>query len=101
MPESMLKTGKRVAKNGVTTISLNGQMFFKAKYKIDPSKKPAAIDYDMIEGLTKGQTQLGIYKLDGDTVTFCFASPGKDRPKEFASKSGSGWTLSVWKRDNK
>src|SRR5438270_8970338 len=47
LPESMVKTGQRVAKNGETTISLNGQLFFKAKYTIDASKKPAVIDYDM------------------------------------------------------
>jgi uncharacterized protein (TIGR03067 family) len=101
LPESMLKTGKRVSKEGVTTISLNGRMFFKAKYALDPSKKPAAIDYDMIEGPTTGKKQLGIYKLDGDTVTFCFSSPGNPRPTEFTAKSGSGWTLSVWKREKK
>jgi len=101
LPESMLRTGKRVAKNGETTVSLNGRLFFKAKYTIDASKKPAAIDYDMTEGPTKGQKQAGIYKLDGDTVTFCFASPGAGRPTEFSSKPGSGWTLSVWKREKK
>jgi uncharacterized protein (TIGR03067 family) len=101
LPDAMVKTGKRTAKNGETTISLNGRLFFKAKYTFDRSKKPATIDYDMIEGLTKGKKQLGIYKLDGDTVTFCFASPGGDRPTEFTSKPGSGWTLSVWKREKK
>jgi uncharacterized protein (TIGR03067 family) len=39
-----------------------------------------AIDYDMTEGPTKGEKHLGIYELDGDTVKFCFAAPGKDRP---------------------
>jgi uncharacterized protein (TIGR03067 family) len=101
LPESMLKTGKRISKDGVTTISLNGRLFFKAKYALDTSKKPAAIDYDMVEGPTTGQKQLGIYRLDVDTVTFCFSSPGNPRPTEFTSKSGSGWTLSVWKREKK
>jgi uncharacterized protein (TIGR03067 family) len=101
MAEQMVKTGKRVAKNGETTITFNGQMFFKAKFTLDPSKKPATIDYDMTEGFTKGKKQLGIYKLDGDTVTFCFASPGGERPGDFTAKGGSGRTLSVWKRDKK
>ena len=55
----------------------------------------------MTEGPTKGKTQLGIYEFDGDTVRFCFGSPGKDRPSEFAAKEGSGNTLSVWRRDKK
>ena len=55
MPAEMVKTGKRVAKDGETTITIGGQVYFKAKFTIDPSKKPAAIDYDMTEGPAKGK----------------------------------------------
>jgi uncharacterized protein (TIGR03067 family) len=92
------KTGKRIAKNGETTIEIGGRVFFKAKFRIDPTKKPKTIDYTMTEGPTKGKTQLGIYELDGDTVKFCFAAPGKERPTEFTAAEGSHRTLSVWKR---
>jgi uncharacterized protein (TIGR03067 family) len=101
MPKNMVSTGKRVAKDGETTISMAGQLYFRAKFSIDPAKKPKTIDYVMTEGPTKGKTQLGIYELDGDTVKFCFAAPGRDRPTEFASKEGSQQTLSVWKREKK
>ena len=101
MPEATVKTGKRVAKDGETAITFGGQVYFKAKFSIDPAKKPKAIDYTMTEGPTKGKTHLGIYELDGDTVKFCFAAPGKDRPTEFTAKEGSQRTLSVWKRDKK
>jgi uncharacterized protein (TIGR03067 family) len=97
----MVATGKRVAKDGETTISMSGQLYFKAKFSIDPTKKPKAIDYVMTDGPTKGKTHLGIYELDGDTVKFCFAAPGKDRPTEFTAKDGSQNTLSVWKREKK
>jgi uncharacterized protein (TIGR03067 family) len=97
----MVITAKRVAKNGETSITIGGQPYFKAKYTIDPTKKPKTIDYMMTEGFTKGKTQLGIYELTGDTVKFCFAAPGKDRPTEFTAKEGSQYTLSVWKRDKK
>jgi uncharacterized protein (TIGR03067 family) len=98
MPAAMVKTGKRVAKKGETTIFMGGRVYFKARFSIDPTKKPRTIDYTMTEGPTKGKTHLGIYKLDGDTVTFCFAAPGKDRPTEFTAKEGSQQTLSVWKQ---
>jgi uncharacterized protein (TIGR03067 family) len=46
----------------------------------------------------KGQISLGIYEIAGDDYKVCFAPPGKDRPKEFSSKPGSGYILQVWKR---
>jgi uncharacterized protein (TIGR03067 family) len=101
MPQDLVKSAKRVAKGGETTITFAGQVFFKAKFSIDPAKKPKAIDYTMTEGPTKGKTHLGIYEVNGDTVTFCFAAPGGDRPTNFTAKEGSQRTLSVWKRDKK
>jgi uncharacterized protein (TIGR03067 family) len=101
MPAEFAKTAKRVAKGGETTVTINGQLFMKAKFTIDPAKTPKAIDYTFTGGPTAGKTQYGIYELDGDTVKFCFASPGQDRPAEFTTKPGSGRTLSVWKRTAK
>jgi uncharacterized protein (TIGR03067 family) len=101
LPEEAVKSGKRVCKDGETTITISGKVYFKAKVTIDPTQKPKAIDYEMREGPTKGKTHLGIYELDGDTVKFCFAAPGKDRPTDFTAKEGSERTLSVWKRDKK
>jgi uncharacterized protein (TIGR03067 family) len=101
MPKEIVTSGKRIAKDGETTITIGGQVYFKAKFSIDPTKKPKAIDYTMTEGPTKGKTHLGIYELDGDTVKFCFAAPGKDRPTDFTAKEDSQRTLSVWKRDKR
>jgi uncharacterized protein (TIGR03067 family) len=101
LPWETVQTGKRVAKDGETTITIGGQLYFKAKFSIDPTKTPKAIDYAMTAGPTKGKTHLGIYELDGDTVKFCFAAPGKERPTEFTAPEGSQRTLSVWKRDRK
>jgi uncharacterized protein (TIGR03067 family) len=101
LPEDSVKVAKRSAKGDETTVTIGGTVFMKAKYTIDPAKKPKTIDYTMTDGPTKGKTQLGIYELDGDTVKFCFSSPGQDRPTDFTTKEGSGRTLSVWKRDKK
>jgi uncharacterized protein (TIGR03067 family) len=101
LPKETVANARRAAKDGETTITFSGQVYFKAKFSIDPTKKPKTIDYTMTEGPTKGKTHLGIYELDGDTVKFCFAAPGKDRPTEFSAKEGSERTLSVWKREKK
>src|SRR5262245_12996171 len=98
MPEATVKNGKRVAKDGETTVTFGGQVYFKAKFSIDPAKKPKAIEYKMTEGPTTGKTHQGIYELVGDTVKFCFAAPGGERPTDFTAKEGSQRTLSVWRR---
>jgi uncharacterized protein (TIGR03067 family) len=98
MPEAMLKTMKRDVKGNELTVTMNGQVYFKATITLDPAKTPRAIDYAMNEGVTKGKTQLGIYEWEDGTLRFSFASPGKDRPGDFASKPDDGRTVSVWKR---
>src|SRR5882762_1349919 len=99
MPDDMRQQMKRVCKGDETTTTMNGQVFFKAKITLDPSKKPRTIDYQMTEGFTKGKTQLGIYVVEGDTFKACFAKPGAERPSDFTSEPGEGRTLSVWKRE--
>jgi|ERR1043166_2634566 uncharacterized protein (TIGR03067 family) len=66
--------------------------------KIDPGKSPAHIDFTYEDGPAKGNTLKGIYKFEGDTLTFCYGGFGKDRPTEFASKAGSASILIVQKR---
>ena len=99
LPDVMVKRMKRVCKGDETTTTRAGQLFFKAKITIDPSKKPKTIDYQMTDGFTKGQKQLGIYEVEGDTFRSCFGKPGAERPTDFTSKPGDGRTLSEWKRN--
>jgi|ERR1043166_3576605 uncharacterized protein (TIGR03067 family) len=97
MPDLMLPNSKRVCKGNETTITVGGQLFMRAKFVLDPSKTPKTIDYEMIDGPTKGSRQYGIYELKGGTVRFCFASPGAPRPADFSTRAGDGRTISVWK----
>ena len=68
------------------------------KWKLDPGKSPAHLDFTYEDGPAKGTTLKGVYKFEGDTLTVCFGGFGKDRPTEFASKAGSGTILIVQKR---
>lgn len=61
----------------------------QAKFTVDPAKDPKTIDNLHESGASKGQTQYGIYKLEGDTWTVCMSRPGikpEDRPKSFDTK---------------
>jgi uncharacterized protein (TIGR03067 family) len=101
IPEELLKNAKRSTKDGETTIAFGDTVYMKAKFTIDPSKKPKEIDYTVTEGDNKDKKQLGIYELDGDTAKFCFSAPDEKRPTDFTAKDGSTRTLSVWKRNKK
>jgi uncharacterized protein (TIGR03067 family) len=70
----------------------------KGTYKLDPTKKPKAVDALTTDAEGKEVNVLGIYELDGDTHKICMAPPGADRPTEFATEEGSKRTLIVWKR---
>jgi RNA polymerase sigma factor (sigma-70 family) len=75
----------------------------KATLKLDGRTKPKRLDANGGHG---NGTYLGIYKLDGDTLTWCQSKPltpevaktGKDRPTDFSTKSGDDKTLMVYKR---
>lgn len=100
-PEDLRASFKRIAKGDETTVTVGGELFLKAKFVLDPSKKPKTIDYSVTGGPYAGNKQLGIYEFDGDQIKFCFSVPGKKRPTEFTTKQNDGRTLSTWKRAEK
>ncbi len=97
MPTHMVKQMKRVCQGDEVTTTMGEALFFKARITLDPSKLPKTIDYEMIEGATRGQKQLGIYSVEKDRFRACFGKPGAERPTDFTSKPGDGRTWSVWK----
>jgi uncharacterized protein (TIGR03067 family) len=69
-------------------------------HKLDPSKKPKQIDATCTKGPDAGKKSVGIYELKDDTLTVCFAEPGKtERPTELKSAPGSGNKLITLKRE--
>jgi uncharacterized protein (TIGR03067 family) len=100
-PDELRKSFKRSAKGDEATVTMGGQLFTKAKFTLDPAKKPKAIDYSVTGGNYTGQRQLGVYELDGDTLKLCFSLPGKERPTDFTTKTGDGRTSTAWKREKK
>jgi uncharacterized protein (TIGR03067 family) len=98
LPAEFVKTGTRLVKGNETTVLFGREVYLRAAFTLGPSENPKTIDYVVTEGDGFGQTQLGLYALDGDTVTYCLASPGRPRPRDFAVEPGVGGVLTVWKR---
>ena len=68
-------------------------------YKLDAKKKPAEID---ITPPKEDGTHLGIFKIDGDTLTICMSDKGaSERPTKFESPEGSKVMLLTLKRAKK
>ena len=66
--------------------------------KVDETQKPRAMDATRTEGFEAGKV-IAVYKIDGDTMTVCYAFNGGDRPTELATKEGSAWLLITYQRD--
>lgn len=98
-PAATLKQFSMTVKDGKYTLSMDGKELETGTIKLDPSKKPKTIEFDISSGQDKGKTQLGIYELKDDTFTFCMSHPGaKERPSELASTKESRTILTVAKR---
>lgn len=87
LPEDEVKTAE-------LTLVIEGEKFtimttrggkegMKGTLKIDPSKKPRAIDLTAEVAGGRATTATGIYELAGDTLKLCY---GKERPKEFKTQ---------------
>jgi uncharacterized protein (TIGR03067 family) len=80
--------------------SKDGKLLYEGTFRVDPSTKPAAIDFEHTAGALKGKAWKGIYALDGDTLTTCDNGPSLDRgrPAAFEAKAGSGHILITFQR---
>jgi uncharacterized protein (TIGR03067 family) len=68
-------------------------------FKIDPSKKPATVDFVPDQGEQKGKTLKGVYKLQGDELHLALSlDPDAKRPADLPKESDE-LVLITLKRD--
>jgi uncharacterized protein (TIGR03067 family) len=89
-----------IYKAGKYTFKLGGSTDEAGEFKLDPRAKLPTLDYTITEGVHKGKRQLGIYKLDGDSLTICLNEEGADaRPAKFKTGAGAAeYVLFTMKR---
>ena len=100
LADDMVKWCTRTTRGDNTVVMAGPQTMVNARFTLDRSNRPGAIDYVNLHGSAKGKTQLGIYELDGDRLSICMAPPGKPRPTAFESTARDGRSLTVWRRSS-
>lgn len=98
VPLGDLKEIRRVQQGDRITWKRGDQTEFEVEFKINLKDSPKSVDSTYLTGPNKGKTHLGIYQLDGDDFTMCFASFDKPRPTQFATTPQSGLVLYKAKR---
>jgi uncharacterized protein (TIGR03067 family) len=91
-----------VFKGDTFALKKGDEVGLKGTFKLDPSKKPRAIDITITEGGEgdKGKVLHGIYELGKRTLKWCTSVPGgTDRPKEFSTQEGVNHMLVKLKKD--
>ena len=65
--------------------------------RLDETKNPAAFDFSYGTGKSGWNPTIGIFKIEGDTLTICYhtGTPASVRPTQFATTPNSD--LSLWK----
>ena len=71
---------------------------YRGTIEVDTSKSPKRLSMKFTEGPEKGNTNWGIYELEGDAWKLCLSMTGGPAPARFATSSGSGHALETLRR---
>jgi len=91
-PAEIVATLKLVFRDDTLTFTPGEPSFTNYKYKLDPTTKPASFAMTHADGTNKGETEKGIYLLEGDHLKICFG-PVDKIPSEITAKAGSGQSM--------
>jgi uncharacterized protein (TIGR03067 family) len=96
-PEEVLKTMKLVMTDGKYTVTV-GEQTDEGTVKLDPAKEPRAMDIVGTKGANRDKKIPAIYEITDTTLRICYDLSGKERPKEFKTKTDSQLFLVEYKR---
>jgi uncharacterized protein (TIGR03067 family) len=96
-PKEALKTMKLVLTDGKYAVTIGAQTD-EGTVRLDPAKKPRAMDIVGTKGANQGKEIPVIYELTDTTLRICYDLSGKARPKEFKTKADTQLFLVEYKR---
>jgi uncharacterized protein (TIGR03067 family) len=84
--------------SGPSRILIDGDRFrtespeatYEGIFNINVEAQPHEIDIEFVAGPEAGNSNFGIFRLDGDELEMCLDMNGKPRPHEFRTSLGSG-----------
>lgn len=88
----------RVEVTGNRFSSLGMGAVYEGTLTIDDSSTPRQLNMKFEAGPEKGNTNLGIYELNGDAWKICLAIRGDVRPSAFSAPAGSGFVFETLTR---
>jgi uncharacterized protein (TIGR03067 family) len=94
-PEKWLAHGSRTMTGNEVKVVFGGQTMVHAKFRIDDTATPIAVDYLDLRAKHKGTLSFGIMEWQGDDICFLMAPPGSPRPTSFTPATG---IYSRWRR---
>jgi uncharacterized protein (TIGR03067 family) len=97
MPPATLADARIVIQGDRFTSTGMGAVY-EGTLELNTRTSPRQLNMKFDRGPEKGNTNLCIYELDGDTWKLCIATRGTVRPSRFASKAGSGFAFETLTR---
>jgi uncharacterized protein (TIGR03067 family) len=96
--ERIKDTTVEFTRDRVIVTSKDASRNYRATYKLGLKTKPYAIVMKAESGGDKGEAAQGIFRLEGDRLTLCYALPGAPAPEHFKTAPGDRRLLFVLQR---
>jgi uncharacterized protein (TIGR03067 family) len=96
IPPYEVRKWKMVIKGDECMVTREGTEISRGRYGIDVTHSPYHEDYVVANKNNTTTMYLGIYSLEGNRLTCCYAERSRGRPVEF--DNGPGKALIVWQR---